>query len=686
MIRHLVRDLANYLFKGCQFILMATQRIASASARGAVTQPKLSKNVLNVSNRLVPVVSSTTEAQKRWKSTPAIGIDTSIHKEREVQDFTSVAKDLHTGERKTDELDLTFLDHQAAFKSKTTWEVLRAYIVFNLCTIKPLVDHNEALMRMGKAVLGKKLFGAIMKQSFYGHFVAGEDRQSIKPAIHRMHSFGVKSILDYSVEEDVPETVAVKLEMDACVPDAEKDTHHEKIDTVPHKGDHTDGIKRYKAHEGFGDRRQMVNGARTYFYQNEAQCEKNMETFLRCIEAVADSTGSTGLAAIKITALGRPNLLMQLSEVIIRARRYYQKVSGEEGFVHEGKVDKGAFEKRFKEHEIHDGNQEVQDWLSNMTADKKGLIHMFSWSGLIDSNLLMKEAFQVPNLKTGKMENMIDVLTEKEEEQFRNMLTRLNTIMTAAKEMDVRCMIDAEQTYFQPAIGRLAMEMMKKYNTEKTIVFNTYQCYMKIAYHSLILDMEQAARQNFFFGAKLVRGAYMEQERARAEQLGYEDPINPDFEATSASYHRCLAECMRRMHELKTENMPQKVGIMVASHNADTIRFALTRMKELGIEPDERLICFGQLYGMCDNLSFPLGQAGYSVYKYVPYGPVNEVLPYLSRRARENGGMLTKLQTEKSLQRKELWRRLKTGQVFYKPQGNYVPVGFERDSKLLNTK
>ena len=90
-------------------------------------------------------------------------------------------------------------------------------------------------------------------------------------------------------------------------------------------------------------------------------------------------------------------------------------------------------------------------------------------------------------------------------------------------------------------------------------------------------DMEQAARQNFFFGAKLVRGAYMEQERARAEQLGYEDPINPDFEATSASYHRCLAECMRRMHELKTQDMPQKVGIMVASHNADTIRFALTR-------------------------------------------------------------------------------------------------------------
>jgi len=663
---------------------MATQRIASASARGAVTQsPKLTKNVLNnVSNRLVPVVS-TTEA-KRWKSTPAIGLDSSVVSSKVGdKEYISVVKDLPSGERKTDALDLTFLDHRAAFKSKTTWEVLRAYIVFNLCSIKPLVDHNEKLMKLGKAVLGKKIFGQIMKQTFYGQFVAGEDRQSIKPAIHRMHTFGVKSILDYSVEEDIPTEVAEKIEMDACVPDKEKESGSYNPETVPHKGDHTDGIKRYKAHEKFADRRQMVTGAKTYFYQNEAQCEKNMETFLRCIEAVADSTGSTGLAAIKITALGRPNLLMQLSEVIIRARRYYQQISGHEGFFIEGKVQKDAFESRFKEHEIHDGNEDVQQWLSNMTFDKKGLIHMFSWSGLIDSNLLMKEAFQVPNLKTGKMESMIDVLTEKEEEQFRNMLTRLNTIMSAAKEMDVRCMIDAEQTYFQPAISRLAMEMMKKYNTEKTIVFNTYQCYMKIAYHSLILDMEQAARQNFYFGAKLVRGAYMEQERARAADLGYEDPINPNFEATSEMYHRCLAECMRRMQELKLTNQGNRVGIMVASHNADTIRFALQKMKELDIEPDERLICFGQLYGMCDNLSFPLGQAGYSVYKYVPYGPVNEVLPYLSRRARENGGMMTKLATEKKLQRRELFERLKSGQIFYKPQGNYVPVGFENDSKLL---
>merc|ERR1712018_206147 len=144
-----------------------------------------------------------------------------------------------------------------------------------------------------------------------------------------------------------------------------------------------------------------------------------------------------------------------------------------------------------KEEKIIQGNEDVQKWLSNMTFDKKGLLHLFSWSGLLDSEMLLQDAFPVPNLKTGKMEPLITALTEKEEEQFKNMLTRLHTIMQAAKDLDVRVMVDAEQTYFQPAISRLAMEMMKKYNTEKAIVFNTYQCYLKITYNSLVLDLEQ---------------------------------------------------------------------------------------------------------------------------------------------------------------------------------------------------
>jgi len=239
-------------------------------------------------------------------------------------------------------------------------------------------------------------------------------------------------------------------------------------------------------------------------------------------------------------------------------------------------------------------------------------------------------------------------------------------------------MVDAEQSYFQPAIHRLAVEMMRTYNTESAIVFNTYQNYLKKSFKTICTDLDQAERQGFYFGAKLVRGAYMEQERARAELLGYKDPINPDKAATDAMYHKVLDECLRRIHELKKNGKDvQRVGIMVASHNEDTIRHGIKKMAELGLDPAERVLCFAQLLGMCDQMTFPLGQSGYSVYKYVPYGPVNEVLPYLSRRANENGSLLLKLKKEKSLLRKELLSRILTGKWFYKPQGNYKPVGFD---------
>jgi len=122
-------------------------------------------------------------------------------------------------------------------------------------------------------------------------------------------------------------------------------------------------------------------------------------------------------------------------------------------------------------------------------------------------------------------------------------------------------------------------------------------------------DLEQAARQNFYFGAKLVRGAYIEQERARAAALGYEDPTNPSYEATTEMYHKTLTECLRRIKKLKDAGHdPKKIAIMVASHNEDTVRFAIEKMKEIGISPEDKVICFGQLLGMCDYITFPLGE------------------------------------------------------------------------------
>ena len=170
---------------------------------------------------------------------------------------------------------------------------------------------------------------------------------------------------------------------------------------------------------------------------------------------------------------------LQLSEVIARARKYHQEVTGERGTVIEAHVDKETFKQDLREAGVPVEKPAVQNFLDHMTADQKGIINIFDWRSVLDADIKndldLTETFQVPNLKTGRMEPLISALTEEEDEQFRNMIRRMNTLFMAAKELDVRCMVDAEQTYFQPAIARITMEMMKKYNTEKAIVFNTYQ-------------------------------------------------------------------------------------------------------------------------------------------------------------------------------------------------------------------
>ncbi|EFN89402.1 Proline oxidase, mitochondrial [Harpegnathos saltator] len=574
-------------------------------------------------------------------------------------------------------------------------------------------------MKLAKAMLGESLFSRLMKATFYGHFVAGEDEVQITPVLDRLRQFGVKPILDYSVEEDISQEEAERRELQASVSEAGDEKREGPL-------------KKYHVEKSFADRRYKVSSARTYFYLNEASCERNMDIFIRCLEAVAagdldvvaiieitraeikikikiertlyactftadevktlrlkypyhditrndqvEHPGASmgmGITAVKLTALGRPQLLLQLSEVIMRARQYMTEVVGGEGAVlaHHAKPD--DFMKKFEEAHIKDAAP-VQKFLQKIQSDKEGVIHLFPWSGILDENYELSETFQVPDIKTGKMVRLMSQLTSKEEEMFRNMIRRLNNIVTVADKLDVRIMIDAEQTYFQPAISRLTLEMMRKYNTRKAVVFNTYQTYLQEAYNEVKTDLEQAERQNFYFGAKLVRGAYIEQERARAAAMGYPDPTNPTYEATTDSYHKTLMECLRRMKQYKDKGEdPKKIGIMVASHNEDTVRFAIEKMKEIGISPEDKVICFGQLLGMCDYITFPLGQSGYSAYKYIPYGPVKEVLPYLSRRAQENRGILTKIKKEKRLLLSEITRRLVRGKIFYKPKGNYTPV------------
>ncbi|XP_018610278.2 proline dehydrogenase 1, mitochondrial isoform X2 [Scleropages formosus] len=547
---------------------------------------------------------------------------------------------------------IDFENTKEAYKSKSTLELLRSLLVFKLCSYDLLVDRNKELMDLSRKVLGQKIFEQLMKMTFYGQFVAGEDQEAIKPLVQKNRAFGVGSVLDYSVEEDLTQEEAEKKEMDSCVSEAEKSSPGE---------DHRE--KKYKAHRQFGDRRGGVVSARTYFYADEAKCDQHMETFLRCIQASGGSS-EDGFSAIKMTALGRPQFLLQFSEVLVKWRRFFSFLAAQQG-----KERMTALEQKLELDQLKESltklgvatKDDIQNWFTGEKLGSSGTIDLLDWNSLINDRTKISNLLVVPNLETGQLEPLLHKFTDEEERQMKRMLQRMDVLAKHAVQEGVRLMVDAEQTYFQPAISRLTLEMQRIFNKEKPIIFNTYQCYLKEAYDNVTVDVELSRREGWYFGAKLVRGAYMYQERRRAAEIGYEDPINLDYEATNRMYHRCLDFILEEIEHNRNAN------VMVASHNEDTVKFTLQRMNEMGLSPGENKVYFGQLLGMCDQISFPLGQAGFPVYKYVPYGPVNEVLPYLSRRAQENRGFMKGSTRERHLLWIELKRRLLSRELFYSP-------------------
>ncbi|KAM4649088.1 proline dehydrogenase 1, mitochondrial isoform 1-T1 [Amazona ochrocephala] len=434
--------------------------------------------------------------------------------------------------------------------------------------------------------------------------------------------------------------------------------------------------KQYRAHPGFGDRRGGVISARTYFYADEAKCDQHMETFLRCIDASSGSS-EDGFSAIKLTALGRPQFLLQFSEVLVKWRRFFHQMAAEQG-----QAGRAALEMRLEAEKLREAlanlgiatKAETQRWFTGENLGISGTVDLLDWNSLIDSRTKLSKLLLVPNMQTGQLEPLLSRFTEEEDLQMKRMLQRMDVLAKVsgapmntphmsltpqrATEAGVRLMVDAEQSYFQPAISRLTLEMQRRFNRDRAIIFNTYQCYLKEAYDNVTVDVELSHREGWHFGTKLVRGAYMDQERERAAQIGYEDPINPTYEKTNEMYHRCLDYILEEIKHSR------KANVMVASHNEDTVKFTLRRMMELGIHPSEKKVYFGQLLGMCDQITFPLGQAGFPVYKYVPYGPVQEVLPYLSRRAQENRGFMERANRERDLLWREVKRRLLAGTFF----------------------
>ncbi|CAB05117.2 Proline dehydrogenase 1, mitochondrial [Caenorhabditis elegans] len=551
-------------------------------------------------------------------------------------------------------LDLSFENTKEAFKSKSNTELVRALVVLRLCGIQTLVNQNQIILNTMRRVLGKNLFKKTLKNTFFGHFVAGETEEEVRHVVEKLRNYGVKSILDYSVEADITSQEATdKTVKGTSVATVKPAAMTPVVDAKTLETTR----ERYTVHEEFGDRRQGVSSARTYFYEGEEQCDKNRDIFKDSINAVASATKNEGFVAVKITALGRPQLLLKLSEAIVQTQNFFKALTGGMS-LQEGRLTSQEFYKRLGELGVKTDTESVKKFFDEVDFDSDGIVDLHGWNHILDDHVKLGQLFQVLNIKTGSLEPLIQNLSNEEEQEFRNMVRRTLDVAEYAIEKGVRIMVDAEQTYLQPAISKITIEMMKKYNKGRGNIFNTYQAYLKGTLQNMEADMQVARREGWHFGAKLVRGAYMEQERARAKAIGYEDPINDNFEATSKMYESCLTRIADEVHRRGKTN----VSVMVASHNEDTVRFALNLMKEKCISPSERVMCMAQLYGMCDQVSFSLGQAGFSVYKYLPYGPVEEVLPYLSRRALENGSVLKKANKERDLLWKELKRRISSGE------------------------
>lgn len=260
---------------------------------------------------------------------------------------------------------------------------------------------------------------------------------------------------------------------------------------------------------------------------------------------------------------------------------------------------------------------------------------VFKVTGLADTDLLEKVQSNQP-------------LDAEEQAAYDRVRHRVNVLCQAAHDWHVKIFIDAEESWIQDTIDALAYDMMVRYNQKQAVVYNTYQMYLRDSFNNLSKAVKTARQQGYCLGMKLVRGAYMEKERQRAHEMEYCEPVHGTKEETDRDFNRAIEFCL--------ENK-DVVSLCLGTHNEYSSLYLAEEMRRRGIAPNDTRFWFAQLLGMSDNISYNLAKAGYNVAKYVPYGPVEAVMPYLFRRAEENTSVAGQASREFSLIKRELERR-----------------------------
>lgn len=278
---------------------------------------------------------------------------------------------------------------------------------------------------------------------------------------------------------------------------------------------------------------------------------------------------------------------------------------------------------------------ETLETIEKAKNDKHIPFCVFKVTGLGRFALLQKVSSRLP-------------LSDAEKAEWERVRKRVHSICLAAFEAGQPVFIDAEESWIQAAIDDLATENMALYNKSKVIVYNTFQLYRHDRLSFLTDAIKEGKTKGYHVGAKLVRGAYMEKERKRAQEMNYPSPIQPDKETSDRDYDAALLLCMENISVM---------GICAGTHNEKSSLYLVKLMEQKNIAAADNRVYFSQLYGMSDHISYNLSLNGYNVAKYVPYGPVREVLPYLIRRAQENTSVKGQTGRELNLIMKEKQRR-----------------------------
>jgi proline dehydrogenase len=239
-------------------------------------------------------------------------------------------------------------------------------------------------------------------------------------------------------------------------------------------------------------------------------------------------------------------------------------------------------------------------------------------------------------------------LSQTEINEWDRVKNRIKTICAKAAQLNVKVLVDAEESWIQNPIDDITNDMMELFNKETVIVYNTFQLYLHSRLPFLKASFQKAQEKKYLLGAKLVRGAYMEKERNRAIEKNYPSPVQPDKQSSDNDYDQAVDFCIENLDYLH---------LFIGTHNEKSCMLAAQKMQSKGIDFKHPHIYFSQLFGMSDNISFNLASEGFQVAKYLPYGPVTDVLPYLMRRAQENTSVAGQTGRELGLINKELKRR-----------------------------